>query len=146
MRNDEDQISLFDMFDEDNSMLLSSESDFISVEEYEAGKRFTKPDEDKAVEEPKIKEIVEVIEEPKEVSVPKTTTVEKPADTSINKTKGIMMTVKKPFAAYNEGDTLGLVSFIIDNSGLIRTMWKTESGALISMTYSSMEEYKKTWG
>lgn len=157
--SDIDQMSLFDMYgdDEGGSFLMSSEDEVMSEEEYiknkMAAKNKAEVSEEKHVEvkseeKPENTEITKAAEESSVNNASaekKSSKVEEPVQ-KVSANKGIPMKVKKPFAAFNEGDKLGLISYINDNSGVIRTIMATESGAIISMTYANSDEFKEAFG
>lgn len=160
--SDIDQMSLFDMYGDDDGagFLMSSEDEVMSEEEYIKSKKASKEKETvseaDATSEPNVKSNEEVsgnyevaTAAPSKVAEQSKNAVPSKVAEPVRKTsanKGIPMKVKKPFATFNEGDTLGLISYINDNSGIIRTILATESGAIISMMYSNSDEFKEAFG
>lgn len=161
MDDRDNQMSLFDMLDDNSSMFMSSDDDFISVDEYEERRQQGTLDEpvldsvsqddaskDKAeadvVASEKAASVTDKAQEAAEDKVDQA--INKALSTPVNRAKGINLTIKEAFGPYEAGQSLALISYTTDNEGIIRALFQTQSGRIISLMYPNFEEYKKVWG
>ena len=162
-------MSLFDMLDDNSSMFMSSDDDFISVDEYEERRQQGTLDEpvlDTDKDHVSVSEEAAGLEkagyasqtdnpskEASETTFARSDKVDmvdeaisKAISTSASRTKGISLTIKEAFGPYEVGQSLALISFATDNEGIVRALFQTQSGRVISLMYPNFEEYKKVWG
>lgn len=154
-------MSLFDMLDDNSSMFMSSDDDFITVDEYEERRQQGTLDEpvlesvsqddvseDKAeadvVASEKAAPVTDKAQEAAEDKVDQA--INKALSTPVSRAKGINLTIKEAFGPYEAGQSLALISYTTDNEGIIRALFQTQSGRIISLMYPNFEEYKKVWG
>lgn len=160
MDDRDNQMSLFDMLDDNSSMFMSSDDDFITVDEYEERRQQGTLDEpvvDSVSQDDASKDKVEADEK----TVPASDKTAEAADTKedkvdqainkalstpVSRAKGINLTIKEAFGPYEAGQSLALISYTTDNEGIIRALFQTQSGRIISLMYPNFEEYKKVWG
>lgn len=153
MDDRDNQMSLFDMLDDNSSMFMSSDDDFISVDEYEERRQNGTLDqeagqaqEDKVVNASEA-DIPAVEPAPKaEKADAVDQAISKAVSTPVSRAKGVNLTIKEAFGPYEAGQSLALISFTTDNDGIIRALFQTQSGRIISLMYPNFEEYKKVWG
>ena len=161
MDDRDNQMSLFDMLDDNSSMFMSSDDDFITVDEYEERRQqgtLDKPvldsvnqddaSKDKAeadvVASEKAASVTDKAQEAAEDKVDQA--INKALSTPVSRAKGINLTIKEAFGPYEAGQSLALISYTTDNEGIIRALFQTQSGRIISLMYPNFEEYKKVWG
>lgn len=161
MDDRDNQMSLFDMLDDNSSMFMSSDDDFITVDEYEERRQQGTLDEpvvdsvsqddaskDKAeadvVASEKAASVTYKAQEAAEDKVDQA--INKALSTPVSRAKGINLTIKEAFGPYEAGQSLALISYTTDNEGIIRALFQTQSGRIISLMYPNFEEYKKVWG
>ncbi len=168
MDDRDNQMSLFDMLDDNSSMFMSSDDDFISVDEYEErrqqgtldepvldigkddisageGAGFEKTGYANQADNPS-KEVPETTSARSDKVDMVDEAISKAISTSASRTKGISLTIKEAFGPYEVGQSLALISYSTDNEGIIRALFQTQSGRIISLMYPNFEEYKKVWG
>ena len=161
MDDRDNQMSLFDMLDDNSSMFMSSDDDFITVDEYEERRQQGTLDEpvldsvsqddaskDKAeadvVASEKAALVTDKAQEATEDKVDQA--INKALSIPVSRAKGINLTIKEAFGPYEAGQSLALISYTTDNEGIIRALFQTQSGRIISLMYPNFEEYKKVWG
>ena len=160
MDDRDNQMSLFDMLDDNSSMFMSSDDDFISVDEYEERRQQGTLDEP-VVDSVSQDDVSKDKAEADEKTVPASDKTAEAADTKedkvdqainkalstpVSRAKGINLTIKEAFGPYEAGQSLALISYSTDNEGIIRALFQTQSGRVISLMYPNFEEYKKVWG
>lgn len=146
-------MSLFDMLDDNSSMFMSSDDDFISVDEYEERRQQGTLDQEAGqAQEDKVVNASEA-DIPAQEPAPKAEkadavdqAISKAVSTPVSRAKGVNLTIKEAFGPYEAGQSLALISFTTDNDGIIRALFQTQSGRILSVMYSNFEEYKKVWG
>lgn len=161
MDDRDNQMSLFDMLDDNSSMFMSSDDDFITVDEYEERRQQGTLDEsvlDSVSQDVVSKDEVEADVVASEKAAPVTDKAQEAAEdkvdqainkalsTPVSRAKGINLTIKEAFGPYEAGQSLALISYTTDNEGIIRALFQTQSGRIISLMYPNFEEYKKVWG
>ncbi len=164
MDDRDNQMSLFDMLDDNSSMFMSSDDDFITVDEYEERRQQGTLDEpvvdsvsqddaskDKAeadvVASEKAASVTDKAQEASDTKEDKVDqAINKALSTPVSRAKGINLTIKEAFGPYEAGQSLALISYTTDNEGIIRALFQTQSGRIISLMYPNFEEYKKVWG
>lgn len=161
MDDRDNQMSLFDMLDDNSSMFMSSDDDFITVDEYEERRQqgtLDKPVLDSVNQDDASKDKAEADVVASEKAAPVTDKAQEAAEdkvdqainkalsTPVSRAKGINLTIKEAFGPYEAGQSLALISYSTDNEGIIRALFQTQSGRIISLMYLNFEEYKKVWG
>ena len=160
MDDRDNQMSLFDMLDDNSSMFMSSDDDFITVDEYEERRQQGTLDEpvvdsvsqDDASKDKAEADVKTVLASDKTAEAAGTKedkvdqAINKALSTPVSRAKGINLTIKEAFGPYEAGQSLALISYTTDNEGIIRALFQTQSGRIISLMYPNFEEYKKVWG